>query len=325
MMTTLSRRASHVDEQWRDVIVLLENSMRGEHLLCHLGLYTGGCEDVTFDLVDKPVDDHVHRSRDEYLRIGRQLSAQIGDLEAELLPVRTGSLIRVVLHAPTTVLHCDSVVPDQHVIGFAPVPRATSAMSLSEVPAVRASDRLVADLSNKLRERVSLHSLNPGGWLTERPVNDDTPDDVPVADGATIRADGATSGPQADLCRKAIDPRDVHYLAWCRDGEPVFTFDCFEDEHMRRHFNRMIRPADRRDFYTEFCTTLPERVGQLGRTANRALGGRLQRIVLDVEQGAIYYYRLRPGQYLVGVTLKQTEVAGADRRIARLADEFPTQ
>ena len=325
MMTTFSRRASHVDAQWNDVIVLLESSMRGEHVLCQLGLYTGGCEDLTFDLLDEPVGDHVHRPRDEYVRIGRQLSAQIGELEAELLPVRTGSLIRVVLHAPNTVLHCDSVVPDQHVIGFAPVERVTGAMSLPEAPVVRDSDRLVADLANKLRERMSLHSQNPGGWLTERPVNDDSPDDVPVADSSRIRAEGATSGPQADLCRKAVDPRDLHYVAWCRDGEPLCVFDCFDDRHMSRHFNRMISPADRRDFYAAFCAKLPERVGQLGRTANRALGGRLQRIVFDVEQGAIYYYRLGARQYLVGVTLKQAEVANTDRRLARLAAELHTR
>jgi hypothetical protein len=41
--------------------------------------------------------------------------------------------------------------------------------------------------------------------------------------------------------------------------------------------------------------------------------------VLDVEQGAIYYYRIRPAEYLVGVTIIQRKVAEADRKIAEIS------
>lgn len=322
MTTPHTRTAPHVDEQWTDVVELLTDAMRTGHALCHLGQYTGGCDDVLVDMLDEPAEDHVHPDRDEYVRIGRRLSLQVGELDAELLPARTGSLIRTVLHASAAVVHLDSVVLDQQLIGFASVNPPPGTLSLPEVPSVRDSDHLVSALAETLREQMSLGSRNPGGWRTERPDDEDLAATVPVADTSTIRAHGAARGPHADLCRKVIDPRDVHYVAMCRNAEAVFAFDCFDDRHMGRLFNRLITSEDRRAFYSAFCGTVAERVAQLGRAANRVLEGPVRRMVLDVEQGAIYYYRLRAGDYLVGVTLKQTEVANADRAIARLAGEL---
>jgi hypothetical protein len=40
---------------------------------------------------------------------------------------------------------------------------------------------------------------------------------------------------------------------------------------------------------------------------------------LDVELGAIFYYRLRVGDYLIGVTLDQEQVRAADEEMAKLA------
>ncbi len=42
--------------------------------------------------------------------------------------------------------------------------------------------------------------------------------------------------------------------------------------------------------------------------------------VLDVEAGALYYLRVRDGEYVVGVTLDQARVANADQQLAQLAD-----
>jgi hypothetical protein len=315
MTAVFYRPASHIDAEWDDVAEVLRNAI-GEGVVCHLGLYSGGCEDMTFDVLGDG-----EGTREEYLRIGRELSSQIGGIEAELVPARTGDLIRTVLHAPGVAINCDSVVPDQHVIGFAQVGSPSGALSLPEVPEVRAADRLVSGLATALRERVSLRSQNPGGWLTERPIDEDSSEVVPAADG-TITVHGTATGREAELCRKTIDRRDLHYIAYCRNSEVVFAFDCFGDRQLGRYFSRMITRPQRREFYADLCRKLPERVGQLGRTACRALNGRLHRVVLDVQQGAIYYYRISAGHYLVGVTFDQDEVAGADDRLARLAEEL---
>jgi hypothetical protein len=42
-------------------------------------------------------------------------------------------------------------------------------------------------------------------------------------------------------------------------------------------------------------------------------------LVLDVEQGAVIYYRLGVGDYLIGVTLNQERVGAADGKLASLA------
>ncbi|GGU66973.1 hypothetical protein [Lentzea flava] len=319
MTAVFYQPASHIDAEWDDVAQILRAAI-DERVLCHLGLYSGGCEDMTFDVLGDEGDEGV---RDEYVRIGRELSAQIGEIEAELIPVRTGDLIRTVLHASRVTINCDSVVPDQHVIGFAWVEGPSGALSLPEVPRVRRADQLVSGLADKLRERVSLRSQNPGGWLTERPADADDPGAAPTADGS-ITVHGTATGRYAELCRKAIDLSDLHYIAYCRNGEMIFAFDCFDDRRLGRYFSRMITRAERRQFYADLCRKLPERVGQLGRTASRALNGRLQRVVLDVQQGAIYYYRIGAGHYLVGVTFDQEEVAHADDRLARLAEELRT-
>jgi hypothetical protein len=81
----------------------------------------------------------------------------------------------------------------------------------------------------------------------------------------------------------------------------------------------MMTVDARRKFYNDFAMELSNVVSTLGRLTRSSVGGRLFRLVLDVEQGAIFYYRLRVNDYLVGVTLDQDQVHVADDKMALLA------
>jgi hypothetical protein len=134
---------------------------------------------------------------------------------------------------------------------------------------------------------------------------------------------GAVGDRVRQASERAIRPDDLHFVAYCRDGEVVFTADYLGDRSLAPFFTQ-ITFATRRKFYLEFSQELCSHATKLSRATRGVLGGLLVRCVLDVEQGAIYYYRIKPGDYLVGVTIDQSRVSGADDRMSRLANEVRT-
>lgn len=311
-------RAPHVDARWDDVVEMLRTAIGRDHLLCHLGHYTDGFDDVTVDVLHEDAG-HEESEPDDYLQTARTLSTVVSQLEAELVVARTGSLIRVVLQTDRGMAYCDSVVPDQHVIGFGKTEPPPAPLPWTAARNVRAADELTSELATALRARISQQPLNPGGWRTVRDPDDDVdPAVVPVEQPGSLRASGDVTSPLADQCRKFVDPLDLHYVARWAENEQVFSIDVFDDVKVGRFFSEAITPAQRRRFYADLCRRLPSLVKQLGRMCRQTLGGRTERLVLDVEMGAIYYYRMGPCDYLVGVTLDQSEVFRADEKIARL-------
>jgi hypothetical protein len=124
-----------------------------------------------------------------------------------------------------------------------------------------------------------------------------------------------------DLCQVHLSTTDLHFVAFYTPAdECLFYVDVLDDERMRR-FN-VRDTADRRRQY--------EQVGRYARSITRRMdrrfrglaSGMLVRLVLDVEKGAIFYYKLRDVGYLVGVTLDQTEVDPTDRKLSELANQI---
>jgi hypothetical protein len=83
----------------------------------------------------------------------------------------------------------------------------------------------------------------------------------------------------------------------------------------------MSVPARRR-FYEGFAAELVALTGRLDRLVRAPLGGPLDRLVLDVEQGALVVRRLGPREHLVGVTVDQEQVAGAEDALAALTRDL---
>ncbi|MET9630495.1 hypothetical protein ABZX92_23790 [Lentzea sp. NPDC006480] len=321
------RKAPHVDARWDDAVEMLLTAIGRDRLLYHLGHYTDGFDDIVVEIVDSEEpedpddsDDSDDSEESGHSQTARTLSTAVSQLEADLIAVRTGSLIRVVLQTGQGVAYCDSVVPDQHVIGFGSTEPPPAPLPWTAARNVRAADELTSELATALRARISQQPLNPGGWKTLHDPDDDVdPAVVPVATPESLRVQGDVTSTLADQCRKFVDPRDLHYVALWADCEQVFTIDVFDDLKVGRFFHESITPAQRRRFYADLSRRLPSLVTQFGRMCRQTLGGRVERLVLDVEMGAIYYYRVEAGEYLVGVTLDQSEVYPADEKVARLA------
>ncbi|MEV0679599.1 hypothetical protein AB0I60_24045 [Actinosynnema sp. NPDC050436] len=283
------------------------------HYLAH---YSSGVFDFGVDaLADPPPVPGAlpgGTRREELKRLGRHLAFQVTALDRVLQEVRTGRLIRTVLHTGEGALFCDSVVPAEHVVGL--VLDHAGAGPMFGHPAVDEADRAVAELATALRSELSLGSLNPGGWETFG-------DAVPVS-GAGAREPHVSAGEgRLAECAAAARAEDLHVVAHVAGGEVLAMVDHLADPSLGPYFKEISVDARRR-FYLGFLRELGGLTTRLNRAVRPVVGGLLARAVLDVEMGAIYCYRLGPGEYVAGVTIDQSRVGEADGRMSALAERL---
>lgn len=317
--------ASHADERFSETSDRCRDAILSGNALHYLAHHTGSVCDFTVDVLgDSRFTDWISGSPDSRRsacqRAGRDLSGVVIDVDDRLQYVRTGALIRTFMQGTRGSMYCNRVVPGQYVTGHSFISAAKD--SPLELCDGKAADITLSRLVTGLRERLSLGSQNPGGWLTFRPSSED------LVSGKTILAPAFShdqphiekkrDDPWIDVCAAEVDCRDLHYVAYCRDGEVVFSVDQLGHKRLNSFYTQ-IGVEDRRIFYRDFCKQFPLLVARLGRLAGPLTGSRLERVVLDVEQGALYSYRLRTAEYLVGVTINQNQVAVVDDKMARLA------
>lgn len=320
-------QAEHLGEQFAPTMVTCRNTISANHELSYLAHYSSGVFDFSIDRLGespRPSDALPGGTRrDESQRLGRALSFTANRLDRKLQEVRTGGLIRTVLHTEDGAAFCNSVVPKENVVGFVldrPVMPALDGL-LSHTADVQSADIAMVRLATYLRKQISLASSNPGGWETANDIDPMTATGSPAEPFVTSRArTDERAAPLTDACRQAVRSTDLHLVAYCVSGEVAYMADYLEHQSLGSFFTQITATA-RRQFYQEFSRELGELATTLGRTIRRVLGGLLVRMVLDVEQGAIYYYRLGTGTYLVGVTINQSRVSNADDQMSRLAFE----
>lgn len=287
----------------------------------HLAHFSGSVFDFDVDVIggDPPVVAAApHQVRYSCRRAGRQLSMAIDDLSGDLREVAAGALIRMVVHSDRGAFCCDSIVPGQYVVA-AVFDRATGG-GLSSQPLVRACDQTVSKLVTDQRRRLSLGSQNPGGYASpefESTGRRET-EKVHTARDLESGVDAMLLAEAEVALAEAITPGDLHYLALCANGVTALSVDCLNHDDVARFFTQ-ISVRDRRSFYERFGRDVQRLTGRVIRVTAPVIGTRLLRLVLDVEQGAIYYYRLRQGIYLIGVTLDQAKVAVTDDKMSDLA------
>ncbi|WP_020524624.1 hypothetical protein [Catelliglobosispora koreensis] len=128
-----------------------------------------------------------------------------------------------------------------------------------------------------------------------------------------------------DACKAALSVERLHYVALYEppdsepDGAPqrIFSVDTFEQARYRV---RQLTAHQRRELYQ----AQGAQVIELRRALDQQLGhlhtGTLVRLVLDVEQGAIYYYEIsrNPSRHLIAVTLDQDHVYTTDAELELL-------
>lgn len=321
-----TERAPHLDAKFDSTVFQCRNAIRGHREIRHLAHYGDGVFDFSVDWLDQPTSyppagpGQPHRH--DLQRLGRALSFTLDRMDRTLQEVRTGAMIRMVLHTRSGAAITNAVVPRRNLVGLVLDDPALSGTSdlLPRVTHVAAADRAMSALSTELRRLIRLRSTNPGGWedVADEPAESEEPVGAPFTCTPTTPDQGDAAVIEA--CRRAVRPSDLHFVAYCANNEVVFAADHLDDPALGAFFT-VLTVATRRKFYQEFSRELSAVVVELGRTVRGVLGA-LERLVLDVEQGAVYYYRLRPGAYLVGVTLHQTRVSQADERLAAVAREF---
>ncbi len=311
----VARQASHVDAKFAAARALCYRTLTQSAELHYLGHYTEGAYDFSYDRLDSISGQP---DRMDYERIGVQVTNASRGFDRLLQEAKTGALIRTVVHGQQGLVICDSARPTEHVVGFSHAPTALPAEGalLSRLPGACNVDEALSVLVTELRKQVSLGSQNPGSWISAKP------DDVvfPPVDEPAIKpyVEGTADTRMTMLFLNQVDPADLQLVAYCRPGQVEFSADQLDHPQLGPYFQE-ISVTERRLFYQYICRYFPIIVRKLGRITATATGGKVERLVLDVEQGAFYYYRICPGEYLVGVTIDQRQVASADDKIGELA------
>ncbi|MEV6816005.1 hypothetical protein [Micromonospora sp. NPDC051296] len=299
---------------------LCRRLLLGGHGVYHLAHYTGGVLDFSLDLlthesapVGQPDTDPPQR-REAYRRVGAQLVYRAAELSRRVWHLQCGALVRMAVQTRTDLVFCNTTVGGEHVVGFGTIPPTVHGV----INPAQASemDRGAAQLATDLRQLVRQPSQNPGGWLTVEYRQ------TPRVAGDDIETYVTGSSDPAGILTSALRPSGLHYLSHHRQGEVVAAVDILRHPDLELFFNRGATVTDRRTGYERLARDLSLLALQVSRDLRRAVASEVERLVLDLEIGAIYYYLLAPDDYLFGVCLDQDWVSHADQAMWTVGNEL---
>lgn len=265
-------------------------------------------------------------------RMGRQLYYILEELQPDFAALRTGDLIRTVVRVPTGAVLFYMVEPGYHLYA------ATAA-----VDRLDQLDAQLAESVNDLRTVVRYSPLNYGSWFNKW-LAMDAPPAAPAAETPRVLTDlpqdGTEGGtdPADYVFHKVTDQPDIppqvsdrlletlrvdglHYVSYFTGTRPVFTADIFRHPALVNFF-RGPTQDERREKYGRIGRLLPAVTRRMNLSLRAVLEGEIHQVVLDVEQGAVYFHALPDRRFLLGVTLDQSKVAEADRQIGRIGREL---
>lgn len=248
-------------------------------------------------------------------RAGRQLSLAVAELNSACQSLDSGALIRVVVQGENGALFQVFKVASQSFFG----------LTLDGAPeAVDSADRQLATLAESAARRIGAASLR---WGDFRNREDSGELWLPYQAGSPTRAldppyaaagrEGPVTGPVARACLDALHRNDLHYVGIFRRGQPAWRVDIFDDAALTPFFQR-VTPWSRRRGYDQLIGQVNQQVRRFRQLLTLVSSNYLVRLVLDVARGAIYVLPLNGDEYLVGVTLVQSEVRQADLKMREL-------
>ncbi|MGI9004338.1 MAG: hypothetical protein ACR2GH_22250 [Pseudonocardia sp.] len=123
----------------------------------------------------------------------------------------------------------------------------------------------------------------------------------------------------AQLCLSQVNLDEVHFIGYYVSGTCRFHVDSLDSDHLNRLFRGVDRKI-RRQEYERAGRKLHWVIDRLRIYTSQLDGGVLIRTVFDVEQGGMFYYWIDKNVYLVGISIIQSEVLSADRRLRNLAN-----
>ncbi|MEU0690604.1 hypothetical protein [Streptomyces uncialis] len=245
-------------------------------------------------------------------RSGAQLVLSMQQFEKTLDPLLTGALMRMVVETPTGGLYCGRVKAAQHIVGVT--------LDGAGVPPMdEALNALITDIRVDL---LSLSEEHPGGL--DKPYHR-------LSGGERLHF---TAGRQMDepqvarlrgIWHRFLNPVDLQYAALFTNWNLVCVGDAFEDPTIGVRFLN-IDPATRRRKYRDTADQLRDTIAQLRNLLQPVSREPMTRLVLDVQEGAIYFHWLpngHNGDFVCGVTLDQHQVDNAERRMRELLTELP--
>jgi len=121
------------------------------------------------------------------------------------------------------------------------------------------------------------------------------------------------------ICGQHLSHLDLHYVAYYTKGTCRFSVDVLGDRRLTSMVGE-VGPEERRRSYETYGRLSHDLVKLLNRKVDEVDAGHLIRVVLDVQKGAFYYFRIEEERYLYGVTLNQEKVLEADSKMLRLTD-----
>ncbi|MEV7192182.1 hypothetical protein AB0N81_10260 [Streptomyces sp. NPDC093510] len=308
-------RASHVTDDSDVFIRLCENAL-SETGLHHVAEYRWGVFSYSADILERlPTSQgsgfggtEQELRRDRFVRLGRQLHYILGRMDHVLRSVDSGRLIRSVLRVGDGAVFHYYFRADDCLTG----------VSLG-AETVTAGDRAMAELVSAFRQEIGLPLMNPGGF--------DSDSSLPVVERSVLKephrvaeGDWGTAEPEMlARCAEAVSPDALHYAGYVAPGTGRLSADVFNDPALSRFFGvGGLTRDERRTRYAELGERLHYVVARLNQSLRAVMPGQLSRVVLDVEEGALFYVDRPDDHFLLGVSLDQSQVTRADRRMDRL-------
>ncbi|WP_369245427.1 hypothetical protein [Streptomyces sp. R41] len=257
-------------------------------------------------------DDDLH---DESLP-GSRLLLCAQDLGAVLRPLGTGELMRTVVANVRGGLWGGRVKPGEYLAALSDSPDCVPAMDA-------AMNHLVT------RVRTEVHTLPdelPGGAPDAPPrlASTDTENEALRIDFGTAAAPvPAYEQRLRALWHNHVNTTDLQYAGYYRDWTLVCVGDVFDAPELGPRFMD-VSVRSRRTAYRDLSRGLRGHLVRLTDALHLvapAVDGQppVDRLVLDVQEGAVYVTWLSPREFVVGVTLDQTQVGHAEARLRRLA------
>lgn len=243
---------------------------------------------------------------------GSRLLLCAQDLNALLRPLGTGDLVRLVFGSQRGGLWGGRVKPGEFVAALTETPGGVDAMD-------RAMNRTVTAIRTQVYHLPDEMLGGLSGTEEGQP-----------ADGEELRVEfGTAAGRESEtemrlraLWGANVGTDALQYLAYYRDWTLVCAGDVFEDRRLAPRFLDVSVRA-RRTGYRDFAQSLRGHLVRLNDALRLVTGAPADRLVLDVQEGAVHVCWRSPREYVVGVTLDQTQVAATERRLRQLIHKLP--
>lgn len=315
-VTRTTKESHWVPEQYGRITELCEAAVGDTPGIRSVSHFSNGILDFTVHRPDRaPLSSLVAEpgrdAQDEALP-GSRLLLCAQDLGSLLHPLGTGDLMRTVVANGHGGLWGGRVKPGEYLAAVADDGR--------DVPAMDAAMNTLVT-----RIRTSVHKLPdemPGGNDDAAPGAPDHSERLRVDFGTAAEQDDAYEQRLRSLWGRHLGVAELQYAAYYKDLTLVCVGDVFEDPELGPRFMD-VSVQTRRTAYRELARSLRRHVVRLtdvlSLVGQPSQGQRaMDRLILDVQEGAVYVTWPSPREFVIGVTLDQTQVANAEARLDQL-------